>query len=213
MPHTVFVTGYGSRIVPRSPFVLSFRPPRFFLEHEGKAVAFGPADGGLGFKPLGNASVEDVALDVAEYPPVSVFGLHTEHCQFPVETPSKIFSTPDDTAWPFELQLEDASDSDEMVHIRGPLPSPVDLSKAPDAMKAVLEGRIEKNNGLAVWKEWEYAEQGRPWRQRLYSVALLSTRSLGVERHFAVTAQCASERREALFPFSDKLVAALSSLQ
>ena len=213
MRHDVRVTGYGSHVVPRVPFVLSFRPPRFLVEHEGKAVAFGPVDGGLGFNPLGDASVEDVTLDVSGVPPVPVLGLHTEHLHFPIELPSKVFSTPIDFAWPFELQLEGASDSDEMVHIRGPLPSSVDLGKTPDSMRTVVEGRIDKNNGLAPWKEWEYAHQGRPWRQRFYSVTLRSTRSLHIEHYFAVTAQCVSDRREELFSFSDRLVAALSSNQ
>lgn len=209
----VRVTGYGTQVAPRVPFVVSFRPPRFLVEHGGKAIAFGPVDGGLRFNPVGDASVEEVTLEVSEYPAVPVLGLHTEHLHFPIELPSKVFSTPSDIAWPFELQLESASDSDEMVHIRGPLPSSVDLGKAPDSMRAVVEGWIDKNNGLASWKEWEYTHLGRPWRQRLYSVALRSTRSLHVEHYFAVTAQCVSGRREELFSFSDKLVAGLSSNQ
>src|SRR5687767_14074832 len=69
MSRSFYVTAHGSRIVPRAPFVISFRPPRFLVEHEGRAVAFGPVEGGLGFNPLGGASVEDVTSDVAEYPP------------------------------------------------------------------------------------------------------------------------------------------------
>lgn len=46
-----------------------------------------------------------------------------------------------------------------------------------------------------------------------YAVALLSTRKLGLEHYFAVTAQCAAQRRQELFSFSDKLVAWLSSRQ
>ena len=209
----MFVTGYGSLIVPRAPFVLTFRPPRFLVEHGGKAVAFGATEGRLGFNPLKGASVEDVTLDVAEYPPVPVFSLHTEHFAFPIDTPTKVFSTSAEAGWRFELQLESASDTDEMVHVRGPLSGSVDLSHAPDGMRAVEHGRVEKKNGSAAWKEWEYARQGQPWHQRLYAVALLSTRKLGLEHHFAVTAQCAAQRRQDLFSFSDKLVAWLSSQQ
>ena len=112
MCSAVFVTGYGSLIVPRAPFVLTFRPPRFLVEHGGKAVAFGATDGGLGFNPLKGASVEDVTLDVAEYPPVPVFSLHTKHFAFPIDTPTKVFSTSAEAGWRFELQLESASDFD-----------------------------------------------------------------------------------------------------
>lgn len=63
-----------------------------------------------------------------------------------------MFSTPGEIAWPFELRLEGATDVDEMVHIRGPLPSSVDLGKSSDSMRAVVDGRIEKHDGLAHWK-------------------------------------------------------------
>jgi hypothetical protein len=81
MNRSLYVTAFGTKIVPRVPFVLSFRPPRLLLEHGGKAVVFGVAgDGQLGFSPVRDAKVDDVTLDVTEFPPVPVFALYTENC-------------------------------------------------------------------------------------------------------------------------------------
>ncbi len=211
MSASVHVTAFGSRIVPRVPFVLSFRPPRFLVEHQGKAVAFGPLNDWLGVNPLGGASVEDVALDVAEYPPVPILALHTEHFAFPVGERVKVFSTHEEAGWPFELQLESASDADEMLHIRGPLPTAVDPRRQANGLKLLREGRIDTATGRAAWTEWHYDHRGKPWRQRFYAVALLSTRHLGVEHPFAVTAQAALERSGELFSFADKVVGGLAS--
>ncbi len=211
MSRSVYVTAHGSRVVPRAPFVISFRPPRFLVEHEGRAVAFGPVEGRLGFNPLGGASVEDVTSDVAEYPPVPIVALHTEHFAFPVGERVKVFSTPEEVAWPFELQLESASDADEMLHIRGPLPAAVDPHQQANGLTLLREGRIDTATGRAAWTEWQYDHRGRPWRQRFYAVALLSTRHLGVEHPFAVTAQAALERSGELFSFTEKVVEGLAS--
>src|SRR5262245_3679190 len=216
MSHSVYVTAYGSKVVPRVPFVLSFRPPRLLVEHKGKGVVFGVAgDGRLGFSPLEDATVEDVTVDVSEYPPVPIFGLYTANFSFPIEARAKVFSVPSETAWPFELQLESApsTDTDEMLHVRGPLNSPLDLLRAPASMKALADGTLEKRNGTAAWREWEYANQGGPWRQRLYAVSLLSTRSLNVQFSYAVTAQCRAERRDEVFAFADQLVVSIGSQQ
>lgn len=40
--HEIHIKGWGTQIVPRVPFVMSFRPPRLLLEHDGRAVMFGP---------------------------------------------------------------------------------------------------------------------------------------------------------------------------
>lgn len=212
MSRSVYVTAHGTKVVPRAPFVLSFRPPRLLVEHGGKAVVFGVADDGrLGFSPLGDASVEDVTWEVSDYPAVPVFALHTDDFSFPVEARAKVFSVPDEIAWPFELQLESAAstDSDEMLHVRGPLDLPWDLSRAPASMKAMAEGTLTKQNGTATWKEWEYANQGSSWRQRIYAVSLSSVRSMGTHFSYAVTAQCRSERRAEVFGFADQLVASM----
>jgi hypothetical protein len=211
MAHSIAVTAYGSRVTLRSPFVLTFRLPRLLVEHSGKAVVFGEANGLLGFNPLGAATVEDVTIAIDEYPRVPLFALHTEHLSVPMVANAKVFSTPAETAWPFELQLENPAHADEMMHVRGPLPSPLDLSKGPPSMTPVAEGAVAKRNGESHWREWEYSFDARPWRQRLYDVALASTHQLGARLHFTVTAQCPLERREPVFAFADRLTADLAS--
>ena len=216
MNRSVYVIAYGTKIVPRAPFVLSFRPPHLLVEHSGKAVVFGvDGEGRLGFSPLRDATVEDVTVEVSEYPSVPTFALYTENFSFPIEVRAKVFSTPSETAWPFELQLESApsTDADEMVHIRGPLNSPLDLSRGPASMQGVADGTLEKQNGTVAWREWEYAHQGGSWRQRLYAVSLFSTRSLNVHFPFAVTAQCRVERRDEVFKFADQVAVSIGSQQ
>ena len=214
MNRSVFVVAHGSQVIPRVPFVLSFRPPRLLVEHEGRAVVFGVADDGLlGFSPLGDASVEDVTVDVAECPPVPLFALCTENFSFPIQARAKVFSVPDETPWPFELQLESASnaDVDEMLHVRGPLDSPLNLSQAQASMKVVADGTIEKANGTASWREWAYDNNGNDWRQRLYAVSLSSVGSVTTRFSYAVTAQCSAARRDEMFGFADQVVASMSS--
>jgi hypothetical protein len=199
-------------LVPRAPFTLTFRPPKLSIEHAGKAVIFGPGpDGGLGFNPLQGASVEDVTSDISEYPPSPIMTLSTEHFDFAVGSEAKVFSTVEGAQWPFELVLGSATAPEEMLHVRGPLTPPVDLSLPDAGMKEVGAGQIEKTAGRADWKEWAYPQQEHPWRQRLYRVALSSARSLGVEHLFVLTAQCPLERHGEVFAFADELVSSMRS--
>jgi hypothetical protein len=211
MEPALFVTGYGTRLVPRSPFVLTFHPPRVLIQHQAKALAFGPVEGQLGFIRLDNSQLEDVLVEVDDDPPIPILALHTEHLDVPIEIPVKAFSTPEHCAWPFELQLEDTSERDEMVHIQGPFSTSADLTLSPESMRGVAEAQQRDAHIGIFWREWEYAHDGRPWRQRLYAIELPSTRSPRALHHFVVTAQCPSARRAQLFGFADRLTGALRS--
>jgi hypothetical protein len=205
------VTGFGTKIVPRVPFVVSFRPPKMAVEHEGAMVVFGPSGGGLGFSPLGGASVEDVTADIAEYPNVPVYAVHTEDVHFPVVDRVKVFSTPEEAGWPFELQLDDATDAEEMLHVRGPLDAPLDLERAMAGTRVLGGGQVAKQNGSARWSEHVYEASGGAWRQRLYATTVASCQQLGVTFDFVVTAQSPADRADSVFALADRVVAALAS--
>lgn len=205
------VTGYGTRLVPREPCVLSFPPPKLLVEHDDKAVVFGEHAGALGASPLGGASVDDVIEELGEYPNVPLFALSTEDYGFPVIERVKVFSTDDD--WPFELTLEDAEEPDEVLHIRGPLDAALDLAGAMRGTEVVGNGTVEKDNGRARWSEHAYEIDGAPWRQRLYAVTLFSTQKLGVEHHYVLTAQCPAGRAKAVFGLADRIAGDLGSVR
>ena len=186
------------------------------IAHEGAAVMFGPGvDGYLGFSPLDGATVDDVAVDVEELPKVPVYAVYTEHLCFPVVCDVNLFSTPEETAWPFELQLADAASADEMVHVRGPFGAPHDLERAMAGTRVVDSGSVARLDrdlgGISSWAEHEYQYQDATWRQRLYATSVASRRRLGQTHHVVVTAQAPAERAEAVFALADRLVAGLGS--
>lgn len=183
------------------------------VEHDRRGVVFGESNGALGFSPLGDAKVEEVTLALDDVPPIPLFVLHTAHFALPVTARVKVFSTPDEAGWPFELQLDDATTVDEMLHVRGPLAAAASLSAAQPTMKVLGDGQVAKDDGHAHWREWEYVHENAVWRQRLYAVALGSAAHLGIQHHFVVTAQCPADRRKDLFAFSDACVAAMRSTQ
>jgi hypothetical protein len=206
----LYITGYGSKLVPKLPFCVSFRPPRLAIEHGTKAVWFGPAGDGLGFAPIGDATVEDVTSDIAEYPRVPIYALHTPHFGVPVTDRVTVYSA-DAPGRSFEVQLEDAAHRDEMLWIQGPILAALDLQAATGALEVVGEGTVEKHDGAARWRECLYSFEAGIWHQRVYALTLLSTSKLGVEHHLALLAQCPAPRRLAMFELSDRWAAWLGS--
>ncbi len=156
---------------------------------------FGPAGDGLGCSPKGDATVEDVTLDIMEYPSVSIYSLHTEHFAVPVSDHVTVYSADETSGRSFEVQLSDAVDRDEMLWIQGPSSVALDLETAAGALHLVDEGTVEKSNGAARWRECEYALGDTTWHKRFYAVTLRSTKKLGAEYHFALLAQCPAPRR------------------
>jgi hypothetical protein len=207
----LFITGYGSKLVPRVPFVMTFRPPTLVIESGPKLVFFRPAGDGLGFSPQGDATVGDVTLDVGEYPRLPIYSLHTQHFGAPVTDHVKIYSAPETSGHSFEVQLADAAHVDEMLWIQGPFSMPLDLRQATGDLEVVDEGIVEKHVGAAWWRECSYTLDGVAWRKRFYAVTLLSTQRLGVEIYFALLAQCPTQRRATMFELSDRWAATLGS--
>jgi len=207
----LYITGYGSKLVPRVPFCVTVRPPKVAIECGDKAVFFGPAGDGLGFSPKGDATVEDVTLDVTEYPRVPIYSLHTQHFAVPVTDQLKVYSADEASGHSFEVQLLDAEHPDEMLWVQGPFSQALDLQSATGALRVVDEGAVEKRNGAAQWRECQYALDGSTWHKRFYSVTLFSTKKLGAAHHFALLAQCPAPRRTTMFEVSDRWVVALGS--
>jgi hypothetical protein len=203
------LTGYGSRLVPRVPFVVWMRPPKIHIQHTEHAVSFGPAGNELGFAPVGSSSVEDVVEEPGMYPNVPLWILHTGQYHFPIVNPVTLYSSGGD--WPFELTLEDAQDRGEMLHVRGPLGAPLDLSAAMRGTNVTAEGTVAKHNGTARWSEHTYEHAGAPWRQRLYALALFSVSKLGVEHPFVLTAQAPAGRAESVFALADDIAKGIGS--
>jgi hypothetical protein len=114
---SVYVTGYGSKLVPRVPFCVSLRPPKVAIECGANVVFFGPAGDGLGFSPQGSASVEDVTLDITEYPQVPIYALHTRHFSVPVTDRVNVYSADETSGHSFEVQLADVAHREEMLWV------------------------------------------------------------------------------------------------
>ena len=207
----LYITGYGSKLVPRVPFCVTVRPPKITIECGGKVVFFGPAGDGLGFAPNGDATVEDVTLDVTEYASVPVYSVHTQHFAVPVTDYVIVYSANETSGRSFEVQLSDAEHRDEMLWVQGPFSEPVDLQSTSGALRVVDEGTVEKTNGAARWRECTYTLDGAAWHKRFYAVTLLSTKKLGAQHYFALLAQCPAPRVRTMFDLSDRWVAALRS--
>jgi hypothetical protein len=207
----LYVTGYGSKLVPRVPFCLSFRPPKLAIESGDNVVFFGPAGDGLGFSPKGAATVEDVTLDITEYPRLPTYSVHTQHFGFPVTDHVNVYSATETSGHSFEVQLADAAHRDEMLWVQGPFAGPLDLTHATGSLVTVAEGTVEKSNGAVRWRECQYPLDGSTWHKRFYALTLFSTRRLGIEHHFALLAQCPAPRTAAVFEWADRWGAALSS--
>lgn len=207
----LFVTGHGSKLVPRAPFILSFFPPKLAIESGGKAVFFGPAGSGLGFGPKGNARVEDVTLEISEYPNVPVYSVHTCDFAFPVTDGARMFSCPDGASHSFELALEGATDDNEMVWIEGPLAGTLDLENATRNFEVLGIGTIEKPDGDVRWREYQYDVGQTRWRKRLYAVTLASRKHFGKDHHFALSAQAPLSRGPELFACADRIARGMSS--
>ena len=207
----LYITGYGSKLVPRPPFCLAFRPPQLAIERGSKVAFFGPAGDGLGFSADGNATIEDVALEVADCPSVPMYSMHTQEFSVPVTDAVNVYSAPDTSGRLFEVQPADAAHRDEMLWIEGPLSRPHDLQSAVGSLRVVDEGLLEKVNGSARWRECQYAFDGGSWHKRFYALSALSTKKLGVAHHFALLAQCHAPRRATTFDLSDRWAIALGS--
>ncbi|MDB4957451.1 MAG: hypothetical protein JWO36_5020 [Myxococcales bacterium] len=207
----LYITGYGSKLVPRVPFCVTFRPPKIAVETGAKVVFFGPAGDGLGFSPKGDATVEDVTVDLTEYPSVPIYSVHTQDFAVPVTDHVKVYSALETSGHSFEVQLADAAHRDEMLWVEGPLSVPLDLQNAAGTLEVVDEGTVEKSNGAARWRECRYVLDGSTWHKRFYALMLLSTKELGVEIRLALLAQCPAPRRTTMFDLSDRWAAALTS--
>lgn len=207
----LYITGYGSKLVPRVPFCVTVRPPTIAIECGGKAVFFGPAGEGLGFSPKGDATVEDVTLDVTECASLPIYSVHTQHFAVPVTDHVVVYSADASSGRSFEVQLSDAEHRDEMLWVQGPFSEVVDLQSTSGALRAVDEGTVVKSDGAARWRECTYTFDGAAWHKRFYAVTLFSTKKLGVEHYFALVAQCPAPRRSTMFDLSDRWVAALGS--
>jgi hypothetical protein len=207
----IYITGHGSKLVPRMPFCVTFRPPKIAIECGTKVVFFGPADDGLGFSAKDDATVEDVTLDIMEYPSVPVYCVHTQHFAVPVTDNVVVYSADEKSGRSFEVQLSDAADRDEMLWVQGPLSVALDLQNVSGALHVVDEGTVAKHNGEVRWRECQYMIDDTIWHKRFYAVTLPSTKKLGADSYFAFLAQCSSSRRKATFDLSDRWVGALNS--
>jgi hypothetical protein len=210
-PMGLYITGYGSKLVPRVPFCVSFRPPKVAIECGSKAVVFGPAGDGLGFSPNGDATVEDVAVEVTECPTIPIYSVSTQHFSVPVVDQVNVYSTPEASGWSFEVQLADAAHRDEMFWIQGPFWQALDLQNAVGTLNVVDEGTVEKHNGSARWRECKYSFDSAIWHKRFYALSLLSTKKLDVAYEFALLAQCPAARRTTMFELTDRWAIGLSS--
>jgi hypothetical protein len=208
----LYFTGYGSMLVPRVPFSARVRPPKLVLECGSKVVWFGPAGDGLGFAPEGDATVEDVTLDVEERASAEMYSLETADYGVPVTDAVTIFSADPASGHSFEAQLDDATAVDEMLWIQGPFDDgPLDLGRATGTLEVMGEAIVGKRNGTARWRETRYEIAGTAWRKRFYAVTLFSTGRLDVEFYFALLAQAPETRCSALFDLADRWAGALGS--
>jgi hypothetical protein len=205
----LYITGYGSKLVPRPPFCVAFRPPTIAIETRAKVVFFGPAGDGLGFSVRDDATVEDVTLDITEYPRVPIYSLHTPQFAVPVTDPVNCYSADPTSGRSFEVQLADATHRDELLWVQGPFSRELDLHDVTGTLAVIDEGAVEKGNGAARWRECRYEVDGDTWHKRFYALTLCSTETLGVHHHLALLAQCPASRRAAMFDLSDRWAAAL----
>jgi hypothetical protein len=183
-----WLIGYGSRLVPRTPFEIARlgEGDRVVFAHHGdegvRSLMVAPDANGtrdatrVGLGP-GTASMADV-LDFVEDEDVGIGWqvMTREHaCAWPTGT--TLWSTPYEVDWPFELAFED-SPRDRIVYVQGPWPhshAPAFEQLVADGMQPAGGGELELPTARCAWMELHYQVDQQTWAQRRWLVPLAPT--------------------------------------
>jgi hypothetical protein len=201
----VWLEGYGSRLVARSPFELArLDAERVVLAHHhaqgvvqvmvapdtglagGAQVALGP----------GTTSMADVLSLVEECAPHAGWMLVTREltCAWPAGM--TVWSTSVQVDWPFELTWSDGHPDDGMCYLQGPLAvgacPALDELVAP-GMQVTGRGDFAVPAGAASWIEMQYPVGERLWWQRRFLVPVAE------HAQVLITAQASEPVVEPLF--------------
>jgi hypothetical protein len=200
LPARAWIVGHGSRIVPRVPYEMAYRPDgiSIVVAHHSEIgirnlmIAPDPsAAGGPGAAPTSVAlgpnttAASDVLAFTEETRFSPEWSIVTQHytCVWPKGT--TLWSTPFEIGWAFELTVGDSS-GDAMIYVQAPLPPAQSLTLDAligDGMRAGAREKMEGAAGTGEWIELHYAVADAAWLQRRHIMPL------GEEEFALVTSQ------------------------
>jgi hypothetical protein len=187
LPARVWLSGFGSRLVPRAPFEVARLPEgeRVVFAHHGtdgvSQVMVAPDTASTDPKTtqmkLGrNTRAASDALsfiEVDEFSPAWRLVTRDYSCAWPHGW--TLWSTPYKMSWHFELSPSTSSVRDQMMYVQGPW-SP---ARAPELAALIGGGMRESNRGeltfaasRCAWLELHYSHDGQLWAQRRYRIEI-----------------------------------------